>query len=152
MSPNAQVGLGGGHVLTHSRSSSNLGGDDGERDVDWEDEDGMNMAGIGMGGSQGGEEWDAQSRFNFGVGAGLNVPGIAFNISGAPPGGEEWKRWAESEITKERKRVEKLVGVVKALVDARNVASAGGATASMSIDREPDGSKCSFACDLAFAC
>lgn len=130
-----------------------MGGDDGERDVDWEDEDGMNITGIGMGGSQGGEDWDAQSRFNFGVGGGLNVPGFAFNISGAPPGGEEWKQWAEGEITKERKRVEKLVGVVKALVDAgKGATSAGGATASMSIDRELDGSKFSFALDLAFAC
>ena len=157
-SPDGQVGLGGGHLLTHSRSSSNLGGDDGERDVDWEDEDGMNasvsMTGIGIGGSQGGEEWDAQgARFNFGAG-GLNVPGFTWiNGSGAPPGGEEWKRWAEGEISKEKKRVEKLVGVVKALVDVtgKGAASAGGATASMSIDRESDISKLSFAFDPAFA-
>ncbi|KAG8221088.1 hypothetical protein J3R82DRAFT_2606 [Butyriboletus roseoflavus] len=153
ISPNSQIGLGGGQVLTHSRSSSNLGGDDGERDVDWEDEDGMNvhmgggpMTGItmGMGGGQGGEEWDTQSsRFNVWAGGGLNVPGFAF--SGEPFGGEEWKQWAESEIFKERKRVEKLVGVVKALVDvtgkggANGSPSIGGAAVSLSIDREPDG-------------
>lgn len=155
--PNAQVGLGGGHALAHSRSSSNLGGDDGERDADWEDEDGMNasiggglMTGIGMGlgGSQGGAEWDAQSpRFNLWAGGGLNVPGFALNAVGAPPGGEEWKRWAEGEIVKERKRVEKLVGIVKALVDVTGKggtsgpASSGGAVVGLSIDRELDGSK-----------
>ena len=35
VSPHAQVALGGGHVLTQSRSSSNLRGDDSERDADW---------------------------------------------------------------------------------------------------------------------
>ncbi|KAH0836803.1 HSF-type DNA-binding-domain-containing protein [Lanmaoa asiatica] len=136
ISPNAQVGLGGGHVLTHSRSSSNLGGDDGERD-------GIAM---GLGGGQGGEEWDAQSsRFNLWAGGGLNVPGFAFNAFGTAPGGEEWKRWAEGEIIKERKRVERLVGVIKALVDVtgKGGANAGPASSSaavgMSIDREPDG-------------
>lgn len=155
ISPNTQVSL--GHVLTHSRSSSNLGGDDGERDVDWEDEDGMNasigsgpMTGIsmGLGGSQPGEEWDApSSRFNPWAG-GLNVPGFAFNTSGEPlGGGEEWKQWAESEIFKERKRVQKLVGVVKTLVDVTGKGgvsgspSNGGAAVSVSLDGEPDGSK-----------
>ncbi|KAN0088207.1 hypothetical protein V8E55_005264, partial [Tylopilus felleus] len=133
ISPNTQVGLGGGHVLTHSRSSSNLGGDDAERDADWEDEDGMSasvMSGIGMGGSQGGEEWDAQSpSFNFGAGSGLNTPGFGFNALGTP--GDEWKRWAAGEIIKERKRVEKLVGIVKVLVDVtgKGGVSAGGASA-----------------------
>lgn len=145
MSPNAQVGL-GGHILTHSRSSSNLGADDGERDVDWEDDDCMSasmMTGIGMGGSQGGEEWDTQSpSFNFDTSSGLNVPNFGFSTLGAP---EEWKRWAEGEIIKERRRVEKLVGVVKALVDVtgKGGASAGPATTTtgMCIDRESD-SKC----------
>lgn len=137
--------MGGGHVLTHSRSSSNLGGDDAERDADWEDEDGMSasvMSGIGMGGSQGGEEWDAQSpSFNFGAGSGLNTPGFGFNALGTP--GDEWKRWAAGEIIKERKRVEKLVGIVKVLVDVtgKGGGSAGGASANMSIDREPDSSR-----------
>lgn len=165
MSPGAQVGFGGGHVLAHSRSSSNLG-DDGERDVDWEDEDGMNasmggglMTSIGMGlaGSQGGEEWDAQSsRFNLWAG-GLNVPGFPLNAFGAPPGGEEWKRWAETEIFKERKRVEKLVGIVKALVDGAGKggtsgpASSGGVAVSLNIDRELDGSKFS-SCLCLFSC
>lgn len=157
ISSSAQVGFGGGHVLPHSRSSSNLGGDDGERDCDWEDEDGMNASisgglmpgiGIGLAGSQGGEEWDAQnSRFNLWASGGLNVPGFAMNTFGVPLGGEEWKRWAEGEIFKERKRVEKLVGIVKALVDvagkggASGPASSSGAAVGLNIDRELDGSK-----------
>jgi len=146
ISSNTHVGLGGGHVLAHSRSSSDLGGGDGERDVDWEDDDGMNasLSLIGMGGSQGGEEWDPQSsRFNFWAGSGLNVPNLAFNTVEAPPG-EEWKQWAEGEIIKERKRVEKLVDIVKALVDATGKGAVNGATASMTMDREPDGSKFRF--------
>lgn len=133
--PNVQVSLGGEHVLTHSRSSSNLGGDDGERDVDWEDE------GIGMSLGGGQEDWDAQlSRFNFGAGSGLNTPGPGFSFSpfGTVPGGDDWRRWAEGEIIKERKRVEKLVGVVKALVDSN---AKGGMTASMDLDQESNGSK-----------
>jgi hypothetical protein len=126
----SQAGLARGHVLSHSRSSSNLG-DDGERDGEWEDEDGNGdpMSGVGMGigggtggGSQGADEWDSQgSRLAFG--SGLSVPGtnsqFSFNNSlGAGPGvGEEWKRWVEAEMSTERKRVERLVGVVRAFVD-----------------------------------
>ena len=149
--------MGGGHGLTHSRSSSNLGGDDGDRDLDWEDDDAMNtsvMTGIGMGGSQGGEEWDAQSpNFTFGANNGLCAPNFTFSALGAAPGGDDWKRWAECEINKERKRVQRLVGVVKALV---HVTGRGGATASggttPNISIELDGSKCrlrSYLCMLS---
>ena len=156
VSPHAQVALGGGHVLTQSRSSSNLGGDDSERDVDWGDEEGMSasvcggpMTGIemGVGGSQGGEELDAQnSRFGFAGGSGLNLPGLGSNGFGTASGGEEWKRWAQSEIIKERKRVQRLVAVVKALVDVsgRGGASTGPASSvstAAGVDGESDGRK-----------
>lgn len=155
ISPHAQIGLGGGHV--HSRPSSNMGGDDGERDADWEDDDGMSasmcsgpMTGIApsMGGSQGGEEWETQnSRFDFQAGAGLNVPGFPSNTFG-PASGDDWKRWAQGEIIKERKRVQRLVGVVKALVDGSSKGGANAGPASngnvalgVNMDGEPDGSK-----------
>jgi len=90
---------------------------------------------MSLGGSQ--EDWDAQlSRFNFGAGNGLNAPVFSFSPIGTVPGGDDWRRWAEGEIIKERKRVEKLVGVVKALVDAN---AKGGMTASMDLDQESNG-------------
>lgn len=121
-------------MLSHSRSSSNIGGDDGERD--WEDDDAMSasVTGLGMplGGSQGSEEWD------FTAGTGLNVPGFTSNAFPAAPGEEEWRRWAQSEIIKERRRVQRLVGVVKALAD---VSGKGGASLGQMMEREPDGCK-----------
>ncbi|KAG9313168.1 HSF-type DNA-binding-domain-containing protein [Chiua virens] len=145
--PTASLGLESGHTLTHSRSSSNLG-DDGDRDIDWEEDDAMSgpVTGIGMGASQGGEGWDPQSSRFFGTGGGFNVPGLSFNPAETSAEGEQWRRWAECEILKERKRVEKLVGVVKALVDfsakgnaSVGLTSGGNSVVNMCIDREPDG-------------
>lgn len=147
-----QVGLAGGHVFSHSRSSSNLGADDSERDADWEDDDGISasvtggsMSGLamGMGGSQTGEEWDSQSsRFDFVTGSGMNVSGFAPNAFGPVSGEDEWKRWAQSEIIRERRRVQRLVGVVKALVDvsSKGGASAGPTSNPVRMDGEADAS------------
>ena len=107
----------------------------------------MTDIGMGMGGSQGGEELDAQNPcFDFAVGGGLNLPGLASDGFGTASGGEEWKRWAQSEIIKERKRVQRLVAVVKVLMDisGRGGASTGPASSvstAAGVDGEPDGRK-----------
>ncbi|KIK91390.1 hypothetical protein PAXRUDRAFT_633547 [Paxillus rubicundulus Ve08.2h10] len=162
-SPQSQsrAGLARGHVLSHSRSSSNLG-DDGERDGEWEDEDGNGdlMSGVGMGigggaGNQGADEWDSQgSRLAFG--GGLSVPGtnsqFSFNNSlGAGPGvGAEWKRWVEVEMNDEKNKLEKLVSVVKAFVNVvgngGEVLGSGGAGARGDGGGE-GGSECWFSLD-----
>jgi len=127
----------GQHTITHSRSSSNLG-DDTDRDVDWEDDE------PGSGGPGGGSSGtDAFGGLNMhttiGAPSPLSLAGPspslhshspslhAHSPSPHPPSpSEEWRRWAETEISRERRRVDKLVNVVRAFVEHVNVSPGAG--------------------------
>ncbi|KAL4062510.1 HSF-type DNA-binding-domain-containing protein [Scleroderma citrinum] len=105
----------GQHTLSHSRSSSNLG-DDVDRDVDWEDEE------PASGGPSGA---DVFGRLNIqtamGALAGPSPSLHSHSPSPHPPSpSEEWRRWAETEIFRERRRVDKLVSLFRTLVEFVN--------------------------------
>ncbi|KAG6334841.1 hypothetical protein ID866_4246 [Astraeus odoratus] len=114
-----------GHTLTHSRSSSNLG-DDGERDNDWDDDEpgsGGTSAGAGATGADiFGNFLNVQAAVAGQSSMTLAAPSPhAHSPSPHPPSpSEEWRRWAEIELMRERKRVDKLVEVVRTLVGVVN--------------------------------
>ena len=125
----------GQHSLSHSRSSSNLG-DDADRDGDWDDDE------PGSGGPGGGLSGDAFGGLHIQTAIGApsplslggpspslhsHSPSLhAHSPSPQPPSpSEEWRRWAETEVNKERRHVDKLVGVIRTLVEYVNPGSAG---------------------------
>ncbi|KIM68177.1 hypothetical protein SCLCIDRAFT_1009350 [Scleroderma citrinum Foug A] len=130
----------GQRTISHSRSSSNLG-DDTDRDVDWEDDE------PGSGGPGGGSSGpDAFGGLNMqttmGAPSPLSLAGPspslhshspslhAHSPSPHPPSpSEEWRRWAETEISRERRRVDKLVNVVRAYIEHVNVNPGAGVNA-----------------------
>lgn len=112
------------HTLSHSRSSSNLG-DEGERDGVWDDEEPTSG---GPGGATGNTEPFGGLHIQTAVGgtvplslAGLSPSLHTHSPSPQPPSpSEEWCRWAEAEIAKGKRRVDKLVHVVRVLVNVMN--------------------------------
>ena len=125
----------GQHSLSHSRSSSNLG-DDADRDGNWDDDE------PGSGGPGGGLSGDAFDGLHIQTAIGASSPLSlggpspslhshslslhAHSPSPQPPSpSEKWRRWAETEVNKEMRRVDKLVGVIRTLVEYVNPGSAG---------------------------
>ena len=113
----------GAAALSHSRSSSNLG-DDADRDGDWDDDEpgsggpGGGLSGDGFGGLHIQTAIGAPSPLSLGgpsPSLHSHSPSLhAHSPSPQPPSpSEEWRRWAETEVNKERRRVDKLVGVIR---------------------------------------
>lgn len=113
-----------GRSLCHSRSSSNLG-DEGERDVDWDDDE--------SGPTPGADVFSGLGVQTTSTGKVLpSAPSPLSLIAPSPsPRGhspsphpsspsEEWSRWAAAEILRGRKHVDKLVNIVRALVEVVN--------------------------------
>ena len=70
----------------------------------------------------------------------------AHSPSPQPPSpSEEWRRWAETEVNKERRHVDKLVGVIRTLVEYVNPGSAGSGKGSGKGGESADEGKFSYA-------